>query len=274
MPRHREIKAVSEPLPVTRKAQLKDTLRWRFFDYVVCSIYVFIFLLPLLIWLIFAYYTFLADSDPSFWLLLLTYGVAIPLIVVFGLGIGGAINFFKKMYYGEGATVSKDFFEGVRKNAKASALVFLILGILYLVMQLLGGLIDSSSMKGWVAGIWIGVMYVVFIILFAILIFSLSQYVFYNARITQFLTNSVRFLIGDFFRLIGVTLVMVLPFMLFSLIPNFYVQMVVVVVCGLFYFGFATGMFMLYSMYIFDRTINKKNYPEIYKKGLAKEVEQ
>ncbi|MCD8194961.1 MAG: hypothetical protein LUD22_01510 [Coprobacillus sp.] len=266
--------ATDVPLPINRRGQLKDTLRWRFWDYVIVSIYMFIFLIPLVFWLIFSYYTFLSDVDPSIWIYLIVYGVAIPLIVVFGLGIGGGLNFFKKTFYNEGSTVTKDFFEGVRKYAKGCSLSFLTFGIVYFLMNIFGAMLDyNTSMSTVWKVIIIGLMYVIFIIVFMVTALALTQSIFYNATFTQLITNSVRFIIGDFGRVIGVTAIMLVPFFCFSFIPYFIGQAIVVLVCALFYFGFSTAVFMLYSMYIFDRTINSKSYPEVYRKGLAKEID-
>ncbi len=268
MPRRKSFGAEAAPLPTTRKEQLKDTLRWRFGDYILVSVYMFIFLIPLLFWLLFSYYTFLTDVDESLLVYILVYGVSVPLIVVFGLGIGGGTYFFKKLYYGEGTEVSKDFFAGVRKNAKGSALSFLAFGLVYFVMNVLGALIDYSTFPLYVKVILIALLYVLFIFVFAITIYMYSQSLFYNATFTQLMTNSVRFLIGDFLRSFGVVLMLLAPFFFFSFLPYLVAQGIVVLICAVFYFGFSTGVYMLYCMYLFDRVINKKNYPEIYHKGL------
>lgn len=260
---------VSKPLPTTRKEQLKESLRYRFFDYCFVSIYIFIFLAPALIWYVYAYYTFFTD-EINIYSYLITYGVLTPLIIIFGLGISGGLYFFKKMYYGEGSIVHKDFFIGIRKNLKEFIFIYLFLGIIYFLIHVGAGFIEYSSLNGYVKIICLGGMYAVFIIIFAICLIIQGQCLFYNVTFIQSISNAIKFFIGDFLRIIGITLITLVPFFLFDLVPLMMFQIGVVIVCLVFYFGFTCSISVLYFMYLFDKTINIKQYKEIYKKGLAK----
>ena len=75
-----------------------------------------------------------------------------------------------------------------------------------------------------------------------------------------------------------INLIYLIPFLLFDLIQlsgnidliNI-IEIIAIAISGLFYFGFNKFLFLEYSISIFDETINKKQYPEIIKKGLHKE---
>lgn len=260
------------PLPATRIAQLADSLRYRFFDYVFVSLYTFIFSAPCIFWLVYAYYTFFVGVEINIYSYLITYGVLIPFIVVLGLGIGGGLYFFKKTFFGEGSDVHKDFFIGIKKNGKEFSLIFFILGLLYFGLHIGSALIDySTSMNSYVKMICIGGLYALFIIFFAIFMMIQGQCLFYRASISQLVHNSIRFFIGDFLRAIGLTLLVLLPFLLFEFIPYMIAQGIVILICLLFYFAFADSACVLYFMHLFDRVINKTHYPEIYRKGLIKD---
>ena len=112
----------------TRFEVLGDRLKTRFFDFVWLSFLTFIFIIPLIGWIITCNYVFVPQiTNENFLLMsLLIYLPYIPLGMVFGLGISGALYFSKRLAWGEGSNVMSDFFYGLRKNIKFSLISFFI----------------------------------------------------------------------------------------------------------------------------------------------------
>jgi hypothetical protein len=260
-------------LPATRWLLLKDTLHYRFWDLMAVSLLTLLFILPLIAWLLFA--TFNGLADPSkFYNVLLTYAIAIPLIMLFGLGMAGAFYFSKKLAWGVGAVLPSDFFEGIRKNAKMFLLVYFFIGLLYLLLKLdLEAVNLSTSLPDWGKGAIIGVSYGLFLIFLSLLFFVQTQTVTYEGSFFQLLGNANRFLFGAIFPDLGIFAAFYAPFLVFEFLPNLYGTLIPLGFSGIFYFGFSVFFLTLYSHSLFDKTINPKFYPDIIRKGLAKNHE-
>lgn len=258
-------------LPKTRIDLLKEIVHYRFIDIVFVSIYTFCFSIPIFIWLIFSNYSY-QENINNIVTVSLIYGVLIILIAFLGLGIGGAMFFAKKLVWGQGANPHKDFFVGIKKNGKVYFVTFLLIGILYFALHVGGGIINSStSINDYVKGIIQGLLYLSFILVLLFLFYILSQSVIYKATTFQLINNAIRFTFGAIGKNILILLVVLLPWFTFEFIPFAIAEWISVAISGIFYFGFSTIIFTLYSHSIFDKTINMKQYPEIYRKGLNKD---
>lgn len=259
------------PLATTRRELLKYSLKTRFLDFPLLSIFVFLFLIPLLVWIIFSNYMLVPqiNEDNFFFMASLIYLPYIPLGMVFGLGICGALNYTKRLSFQEGANVINDFFHGLFKNLGINLLTFFLISFFYALLKL-GGVLLVHTLPSLTASILIGVSYAGFIIILMILFFVLTQNVLYKGSFFQFFLNGIRFLIGMFGWNILIFLVVLFPFLVYEFVPFSVAQYIAIAVSLLFYFGFSIFVFTLYSHSIFDLTINQ-DYPKIYRKGLAKE---
>lgn len=261
-----------QPLPTTRFELLKDTLKYRLFEIILVSIYMFIFILPLIIWFIFIGYS--QFKEPNIFNSLLQYGVAIPLIMIFGLGASGALYLFKKVCFQEGESINHDFFLGIKKNYMMFLLIYFFIGIFYMLLHL--GLMiisSSSSINDYVKGMLDGFLYIAFFFILFISFFIQTQTVLYQASFTQLLVNSIKFSFGMILKNIGVFVIVQIPFFVFEFVPFNIAQWISLGVEGVFYFGFSFFILSLYSNHVFDLTINKK-FPENIRKGLANETKE
>ena len=253
----------------TRFEVLGDRLKTRFFDFVWLSFLTFIFIIPLIGWIITCNYVFVPQiTNENFLLMsLLIYLPYIPLGMVFGLGITGALYYSKRLAWQEGANVTTDLFYGLRKNIKHSLLVFFILFLIYSLLKI-GSMIVTYTLPTIGASIIVGVLYVAFFIFFLILSFVLTQTVIYNGTFGQFFMNSIKFTFGMFGWNLLIMIVVLFPFLCYEFIPFSIAQYIALAVSLLFYLGFSIFVFTLYSHSLFDMTINDE-YPEIYRKGLT-----
>lgn len=271
-----QFKNKETPLPTTRPQLLKDTLRYRFFEIVLLSIYCFLFLIPSIVWLIFGGYLFINAKTHTIYEIMFIQGINIPLIMIFGIGVAGCFYVTKKISFQEGESINHDFFYGIRKNFKMFLLIYFIIGFLYFLLET--GVYLINNYEGWnsiLKGALEGIMYGIFILFIMILFFMQTQTILYNATFTQLFKNALKFTFGSFLKNLGIFAILLFPFFIYEFVPAInninYFQYAMFGLEGVFYFGFSFLIFTLYSNSIFDVTINKNQFPEYIRKGLNDE---
>lgn len=268
-----KIRNEPSPLPTTRKMQLGIILKEHFFDVVICSFYIFAFAFPLFFWLIYINLTNVASIDETNYLFnsLIINLPLIPGIMLFGLGIGGSLFFFKKLAFNEGSNVHTDFFLGIKKNYKQSLLSFFVVGLTYSFLCIAKNvLIFGSGLDPIYIGIITGIMYVLMFFVLAFTSFIMTQSIIYNATQGQLFANAFRFIAGKPLKNLGIFVIMFVPFILYEFLPFNIAHWIIFGVCAIWHFGFSSLIFSLYSFYMFDLTLNK-TYVEIFRKGLREE---
>lgn len=260
-------------LPLTRWQLLGDTLHYRFWDLLLVSLLTFVFYIPSFSWLIFCSLdNFLDYANLNS--ILMVYGINIPLLAVAGLGMAGLFYFSKKLVWGEGASLPSDFFEGMKKEGTMYLLVYFMIALLYAVLRL-----DIASIKlsGAFSGLWVGTVeglsYTIFFLFLLAFFFLLTESVIYQGGFFRLFWNGFRFVFGAFLTNVPIFLAFFAPFIVFEFVPLYQVSFAMIGFEAIFYFGFSAFFFTEYSYYLFDKSINKKDYPEIIRKGLGKKEE-
>lgn len=261
------------PLPTNRFELLGDVLRYRLFEIMLLSIYMFLFLLPSLLWLIFSGYLFANVENHTIYEVILVNGVNIIFLMIFGIGCSGAFYFLKRVSFQEGESINSDFFIGIKKNRKMFLFIYFLIGLSYFLLEVAVAYINyEPNMNNILKGALEGILYAGFIIFMMIYFFMQTQTILYNATISQLFFNSIKFTFGMFLKNLGIFAILLLPFFLFEFVPSIngidIFQFAVIGVEAVFYFGFSFLVFSLYSNHVFDLSINK-NYPENIRKGLA-----
>ena len=263
--------------PRNRFELLKDRLKTRFFDFMLVSLLMGIFLIPYVVWIIVINNAsaFTVTEENYLVMALIAYAPYIITSMIFGLGVVGAMYYSKRLAFGEGANAYKDFFYGIGKNLKSGLLGFFIIGLFYFLLSF-GKvvIIYSQSLNPLLKGMLIGLMYVGFILITMIVGFYLTQSILYTGKTSQLMSNAIKFTFGMFGWNLLIFLMLLLPLILIELVsylnPVFFlIEYIMLGICILFYFEFEVFVFSIYSHAIFDLTIND-DYPEIYRKGLAK----
>ena len=263
-------------LPENRFELLKDRLKTRFFDFMLVSLLVGLFIVPYVVWVIIinTSQAFVVNEENFLLMSLIAYLPYIPLTMIFFLVVVGALYYSKRLAFGEGANASKDFFYGIGKNFKAALGCFFIIGVLYFLISFGKVMIMYSAIDPIIKGVFIGLFYAGFLIITMITSFYLTQSALYVGKISQLLMNSIKFTFGMFGWNLLIFLIVLLPFFIVELVTylpaNFFIiEYIFLFISVLFYFEFEIFVFSIYSHSIFDLTIND-DYPEIYRKGLTK----
>ena len=109
----------------------------------------------------------------------------------------------------------------------------------------------------------------VMIYLISVMFFGYAQMVVYTNTLGNYLKNSLIFSLLSFPK----TSLMIIMAMLLVPIGFLFESVVGIVIVYSFYFligfGYVVLLFTLNSHNVFDKYINKKHYPNIYKKGLS-----
>ena len=263
--------------PENRFQLLGDRLKTRFLDFMLVSLLMGIFLIPYVVWIIVINNSSLFTVSQDNYLLtsLFAYLSYIPLTMIFGLGVMGALYYSKRLAFGEGANAYKDFFYGISKNFKSGLLGFFIIGLFYFLLSYSKILIIfNDSVHPLLKGVLIGLLYVGFLLVVMIVGFYLTQSVLYVGKTSQLMLNAVKFSFGMFGWNLLIFLIVLLPFIIIEVVSYlpvafFLIEYIFLCICILFYFEFEVFVFSIYSHAIFDLTLND-DYPEIYRKGLTK----
>ncbi len=264
---------VYRPLPINRKQQFKEILRYHFAEIIYASLFTFIFAVPLLAWTIFVSYFSLFQDGTLMSLIAIQLGMLVSILIL-GVGISGGLYFFKKLIWNEGVFINQDFFIGVKKNYKDFLKLFLIIGIVYFFLHLGIESISHLELSKEIKSIFMGGGYALFILLSFIHLFMQSQNILYQGTIAAFFKNGIRFVFGTILKSTGVFALIMLPFFTYEFIPFLSAKIVTLIICMVFYFGFIELLLMLYSISVFDETINKNQYQEVRYKGINKKTIQ
>ncbi len=256
-------------LPRTRFEQIIDVLHYHLFEIIIASIYTFLFSLPAFLWIIFTSSTSIFQGEYLLNVILI-YGVLAILIGVMGLGYAGGLYFFKRLLFNEGVNINKDYIIGIKKNGKNLFIIFLLLGLSYLLLHTSISMINNLNLEINLKIIMIGISYALFFIIMIIILFMATQTILYQASFKQLLLNGILFCFGYLYKNIFILLISCLPFIFFEFSLIDILKWLSVLISMGFYFGFSQVVLTSFSFHVFDLTINKKQFKDYLRKGLAK----
>ena len=198
-----------------------------------------------------------------FYTLKMTYSVVmVPCFVIFGIGLSGVMYIIRQLVWYEGMFFFSDFFEGIKKNWKAYTASFFALGIYNVELTMLNYRQLSEMWYGIYLGV--GLLLVIPIVIFILLMSLIYKFSFrgsvrnafllYMRSITKTLLAELSIVLA--FVPMGIThvvfkYIVLLVFVLFLLPP---------ILMGVVLYGFS----------LFDKYINKEQYPELVNKGIFK----
>lgn len=186
------------------------------------------------------------------------------------LGLSGAFYFTRRTVWSQGATIKSDFFKGVKGGLAASIAPALFATLTYLFFE--------TSL--WFVPIvlkdlaWQIVMYVVVglvvILMFSVIMYDLAQNAIYKVSFFHRIKNSFIFALVKYPRNALVAVITFVPF-LPTLIWRVLGMAIAFTLMAVYCFALCVLGQTLYCHSVFDKYINEKEYPDLVKKGLAKE---
>ena len=261
-------------LPTTRKEAFKDVYKHNFKTIFSSGVVLLLFSLPLFIFLIVMSFARLGITPEKYseeilssvllvWDLILNAGVVLLLYLIF-IALMGVMRIIKLLVWQEGINFKHDFSEGIKENFKHFSLVYLFIGLIYLVTYSV-----YIFLLNFVFGL---ALLLLFIIIFVpVLFWSMMTINVYKTTLSNYLKNAVFFYTKTVGWSLLFTLFVIWPFFLVFLPISGYVFLVkypILLLMMVFYYPFLLVVGTLYAYSKYDFYINKDNYPEIYQKGL------
>ena len=272
-----------QPLPATRAKAFFYYGREYFGRLVLSSLTGSLFFLPALIWLYVMHYaeakTISAPdaTAPDYAEVLLalqkrfaltTYGVLIPLLALFFVGLAGCFSLAKRISMGESAGFS-EFWRGIRQNGWRYFLFGAVSGSVCLVVRM--NLLAYRGRPGFLSGLLVFCAALLFIVTVLILLYCMTQTVIYRVGVKQLLKNAVLLSFGRFFRNVGTLLPPALPVIAVLFIPSPF-QLIGLAILAIFYPGFGALYAINCGLSVYDTTINPMLGEEYVGRGLAKKT--
>lgn len=204
---------------------------------------------------------------------LLFDGIQIIGLIIFALGLAGAIKVIKKLCFDEILFIKTDFLSGIKENGKQLAIMSLFFSIVILVynyLNMTASLTGNQTMKILVI-VFLSLYGFTIIPIFTLMIPSISVYK--NSFGTHF-KNCAVMVLKHYFPYVGISSIFVVGIITLYLIANAVSNGGLFIPIALFIIVYLFPLYLigneLYAFSRFDMYINKE-YPSIYRKGLSKE---
>jgi hypothetical protein len=193
--------------------------------------------------------------------------VLLAAFLVFSLGATGALFVMKKHIFNEGVIFMRDFFFGIKKNGIGNlAITFFYFGILALLNYFINLFTFQSDIPYY--PILLVTFVLISVLLYMMWVLSIMIRIIYTCPFRKLLKNSFLMVFAK------------LPINLLSLVTTA-APLIIVWAIGyapvlyafaLAYvailFGNSALVVALFNCYVFDELVNKKQFPEAYRKGL------
>ncbi|MCF0107393.1 MAG: hypothetical protein HUJ59_00045 [Bacilli bacterium] len=203
-----------------------------------------------------------------------TYGFVILIcLMVFSLGLAGGLNVIHRFAHLEGCSLFRDFFKGIKTNGLWYALYTLIYGIVIFGFNYLLNLLYTVEGLAYYPFILI-IFVILTVILTCVYIINLNAWLIYKCSFFRQIKNSFLIFISNLPLVLFELLITFAPLAVTYFIGNGIADLI----CFVIYMGIGFGnsmlVIILINSHIFDRVINKTQYPEIYRKGLFNKDEE
>ena len=193
--------------------------------------------------------------------------------MIAAIGIAGNMRVIKRLIWGEGINTVQDFFQGVKENYSKTVWLAVICGAVMLSTRILPLILNENKLSDTEISLFLAFIDgITVIILFPLGMFTLSQIAFYKNKLPAMFKNSLYFY-GKYFLMSLLWILLLLLPMKFvkGFIPAdfsvLYYAAVCIIIIPLFLM-----IWLLFSCYVFDNTVNPKFYPEIVNKGIQSKV--
>ncbi len=193
--------------------------------------------------------------------------VILAAFLVFSIGVTGGLYVFKKHIRNEGVIFMRDFFTGIKKNIWGSlGITLFYFGILSILNYFIN-LFDFKSEIPYYPVLLVAFI-IISIILYMMWIVSIMIHMIYTCSFFKLLKNAFLMVFARLPICLLSLLCTITPFIIVWVIgfaPVLYAFVLVYIGIG---FGNSALLVALFNCYIFDELVNKKQFPEAYRKGL------
>ncbi len=196
------------------------------------------------------------------------YGfVLLAAFLVFSIGATGALFVMKKHIFNEGVIFMRDFFAGIKKNGLGSlGITLFYFGILALLNYFINLFTFQSEIP------YYAILLVAFILIsvltYMMWVLSIMIHMVYTCPFGTLLKNSFLMMFGKLPINLLSLLCTAAPFIVVWAIGYAPVLYAFALAYVALLFGNSALVVSLFNCYVFDELVNKKQFPEAYRKGL------
>lgn len=269
----------SNKLPSNRARQLFVIFRTRFNALLITNLLCGLFWLPLLAWDLYSGWAvseFVQGLETAehfshlINLSLFQYGIDSLLLAVAFIGLSGAFYVIRRLFWGQPVKPSADFFKGVRDSWKQFALIGFVVGLIVLFLQYFAStaLLTMNNENSFFWTVSICLCCVASLLLLCITAMACAQSSLYNVKFGKLVGNSAILTFKKLLTSLCVCIISILPFVVCWYLPWIIAKLVVacvVLTVGIYY---AVSVQTAFCLSVFDKYINKTDYPDFVNLGL------
>ncbi len=198
--------------------------------------------------------------------------IHIPLLVLFAIGLAGVIRIVKKLAWSEYISTRHDLLAGIKENSLHIGAVFLLMGLGNFLLSHLRALnVFSDTPANNLLSYLPEVVFVA--IIFPVLAYFISLTAIYKEKFAKKLIIALKLYLLNLPKTLLVCLAGILPLLLL-LVRNSLMQLIFPFVYVLVFLPVFLSLWFLFSCHVFDKHINKNNFPEIHDKGVWRKHEK
>ncbi len=267
-------------LPVGRGRQTLSILKAKWPKLYAVHLLTALFFLPLMIWnylsISYTNSAFSGSAEESLLELpnyfLTVYGTAVPLWAVAFLGLAGGLYVMRRFAWGENVRAWRDFIHGIKSSGLQTALIGVLFSSLLAVFTFafywlsFYGEISQSGFFIFVAEIS---SIIATAILGAVAIFACAMASLYNVTYFGSWLGGFKLFFASILKSSGVLALAFLPMLIPLLLGSFLSMVIGYFIILLGWLGLALLISSQLCISLFDKYINKKDYPENYLRGLS-----
>lgn len=267
-----------QQLPHNRRQQFFDCLKVRFSLFMRIGVILLLFLLPCFILAVYRDFTFIGfgarlsegeiTSEQYFQMTsgtnMVVSAIDIVCLAVASVGFAGTARVIRQLIWGEAVFFRNDFSDGVRANGKSYVILFVLIGAVNFINTLTGSMQFPVEIVKYIP------FAISVVVLLPVALFILSQTVVYKNNVRTLLKNGCIL----YMKSAPVVWLFLCAFVLFFLtgfIPLVFVKYVLQVALIVFVLPLFMLGWLLNSFSLFDKYINKNQFPELYNRGVSAE---
>lgn len=267
-------------MPHNRLQAFWDILKLRWDILLYLGLHFLLFAIPLLV-ATFSENALLASLNPAdegyritrFRLFALMSGVEGVGILLLAIPFAGALRIYRLLTFYDGVLFRSDFWRGVKENGLQTFAIFFLGAAAFSMSRIAGGyLVHGGSSGFWETVVFFLPAMLSLVFLLPVLGMHFSQIPIYRNTYFQNARNAFYFYLRSFWSTLPFTLLLIAPLFL-NLLPYLAVPILVLGIYGLAYLPIAMLGYALHANWVFDRFLNKTDYPEIYDIGIYRETD-
>lgn len=199
------------------------------------------------------------------------YMWCVPAMAVFAIGASGGFYVTRRLVWNQEVKFFRDFGRGIKENILQFEIVTLVFSLFAFGVCYACDLLNLNLNLGGFYPFLLVIQVFLLLLALAFMLFQYCEIVVYKSSVFKQIKNSMLLTLGSFpmtvLTLLGVLLplLLLLLFMYLQIIVLLIILSTAMVLIG---FGYSVLMFTLHCHNVFDRHVNKQNFPDIYRKGL------